>query len=292
MRPSTFWNTLVNSLSNPKYYVDVLNVSTWFTIRFLIMSYLLLAVLFGVLFVLFDLPKLRSSTTAFLDEAVTSFPEQQQIDWNGLRLTTTQSEPYFLAFPKLPDAQGLPPQLLELNPQITDVNQISQSGQQRSLMVVGERQLFVGQPGGGWSDLPLTDVLSSDSFTITKDSLQAALPSYQRQLQTTLRALPFVFVLCFFFISFPFRIFNVVIDSILIFFVIRVMGLPLGYKKVAQISLHVTVVAELLTVLTANITRSVPMFSFAFWGYTIFIYWNLRNVKALTANEVERLNKE
>ena len=82
------------------------------------------------------------------------------------------------------------------------------------------------------------------------------------------------------------------IDSILIFFVIRVMGLPLGYKKVAQISLHVTVVAELLTVLTSNITRSVPMFSFACWGYTIFIYWNLRNVKALTANEVERLNKE
>jgi len=292
MRPGTFWNTLVNSISNPKYYLDVLNVSSWFTIRFLIASYFLLALMSGVLFVIFDLPKLRSSLTSFLDEAVANFPDQQQISWTGLQLETTQEEPYFLAFPKLPDAQGLPPQLLELNTQVTDINQISQSGKERSLVVAGERQLFVSQPGGGWSDLPLTDILTTDRFTITKESLEAALPSYHRQLQTTLRALPFFFVLLFFLISFPLRVFNVVIDSIVIFFIVRLIGLPLGYKKVAQISLHVTVVAELLTVLTANITRSIPMFSLAFWGYTLFIYWNLRNVKALTPNEVERLNRE
>lgn len=115
---------------------------------------------------------------------------------------------------------------------------------------------------------------------------------YQERLQSTLRALPFIFMAFFFFILFPFRIFNVLLDTIIIYFMVKMLRLPLGWKKVVQITLHITVAAELLSTLTANFANGLPMFSYAFWAYTGLVYWSLRNIKAVSPIEAERLSKE
>lgn len=292
MRPETFIKSFIGTLTNPKYYVDVLNVRMWFSVRFLLLSYLVLSLLATVIFTLIDIPKLRQSLSTFITESAQQFPQQGSISWNGLSVEMSGMDKYSLPFPNLPDAVGTPPTLLEVNPSVTDVNQISQSGDERSLVVIGEKTAYLAQPGGGWTDFPLTDLLSSDEFTISKESVTREAPSYQERLQTTLRALPFLFLAFFFFISFPLRLLTVVIDSLLIYFMIKISGLPLTLKKVIQLSMHIMVAAELITILTANFSSDLQMFSLAFWGYTFIIYWNLRHIKALSPIEAERLNKE
>ena len=246
----------------------------------------------AVFFTLLDIPILRHSLTTFITQSTQEFPEAGSISWNGLSMSMSGMERYSLPFPNFPDASGTPPTLLEVNPGITEVNQISQSGDERSLVVIGEKTVFLSQPGGGWTDFPLTDLLSSEEFTISKESVVREAPTYQDRLQTTLRALPFLFLAFFFFVSFPLRLLTVVIDSLLIYFMIKISGLPLTLKKVLQLSMHIMVAAELISILTANFSGGLQMFSLAFWGYTFIIYWNLRHIKALSPIEAERLNKE
>lgn len=264
----------------------------WFTIRFLICSYVLMTLLGTFIFATIDLPKLRASLTNFITTGVDQFPQDLTISWDGLKLTMDGATKYVLPFPKLPDAVDAPPKLLELNTSINEPQQISQTQSERSLVVIGAKTAYVAQPGGGWSDLPLTDLLDSNAFSITKANLTTDRQLYLDRLATTLRALPVLFIGFFFFVSFPFRILSVLLDTLLIFFMIKLSRLPLSLKKVAQISLHVTVAAELITVLTANFSNGLQMFSLAFWGYTFIIYWNLRHIKALTPTEAEGLSKE
>lgn len=292
MRLGTYFRTLVNTLTNPKYYVDVLNVRFWFTTRFLILSYLLLTLINGTLFSLIDIPKLRSSLTSFLNTEAERYPADFVVYWNGQAMALNTGEKYVVPFPKLPDAQGLPPQLLEINPKIKDASEITQTQSEKSLVVFGADRLYLAQPGGGWNSLFFEEVFGADSFSVTKGAIESQLPRYREQLNTTLRAFPFLYSAFFFFISFPFRLLSVVIDSLLIFFMIKISGLPLTLKKVTQISLHIMVAAELITTLTANFGSGLQMFSIAFWLYTFMVYWNLRNIRALTPDEAERLHRE
>jgi len=292
MRLETFLKTFASSISNPKYYVDVLNVRMWFTLRFLLCSYVLITLIAAVLFSIVDVPKLRGSLTSFITTGIDQYPKNQTISWNGLMVNMSGSEKYSLAFPNFPDLQNAPAQLLEVNPSITEVTQISQTESQRSLVVIGKQTAYLAQPGGGWSELALTDILTSDTFEITSANLTTDRNMYLDRLNSTLRALPFLFTGFFFFVSLPLRLFSVLIDSILIYFMVRISNIPLSFKKVLQISLHVTVAAELLTVLTANFSQGLQMFSLTFWGYSFLIYWNLRHIKSLKPIETVDLNKE
>lgn len=292
MRPYTFWRSFLNTLTNPKYYVDVLNAKLRFSLRFTLISYVVMSLLAVVLFSFIDVPKLQTALGSYIDQVVADFPTNQEVSWNGLRLQLSEPEPYALAFPQLPDLQGTPPNLVEINPAVEMAAQISQTSDNKSAFFANQTQLFVSQPGGGWSGTPLTDFLSSSPFVINKQTLVAQQPQLQQQLATGLRLLPLAFLAFFLLVSFPLRMLNVIFDTIFIYVVIRIFGLPMSFKKVVQVSLHVSVAAELITILTANFAAGLPMFTIAFWGYTLIIYWQLRHVKALTLSEVERLNKE
>lgn len=293
MRPRTYWNTLINTLTNPKYYVDILNARLRFTARFVLISYVLLSLLAATLFWALELPMLRETFTNYLSKVTADFPVTQEVQWNGLQTSLTEpTEPVSLPFPQFPDGQGLPPKLVVIDPRIMSVNEIpSQGDAERSMFFVGKHQLYVAQPGGGWSEMSLTDVLSTTPFTISKYSLESSQPEYQEQIGRVLQLLPLAFGLFYFFIAFPLRIFNVIVDTVIIFILVKVLGLPFGFKKVLQISLHAAVAAELISVVTSHFAAGLPMFSLAFWGYIILIYWHLRNVKAFTLNEVGRRDK-
>jgi hypothetical protein len=256
------------------------------------LSYLLLTFINAAVFTLIDVPKLRSSLTSFLTTEAERFPADVTVHWNGQAMTLSSGEKYVVPFPSFPDAQGLPPQLLEINPQIRDASEITQTQSDKSLIVLGANDLYLAQPGGGWNSLPQAEVFGSDSFSVTKEGLSAKLTSSLEDLNTSLRALPFFYAMFFFFVSLPFRFLSVLIDSLLIFFMIKISGLPLTLKKVLQISLHIMVAAELITTLTANFGSGLQMFSIAFWLYTFIVYWNLRHVRALSPDEAERLHKE
>lgn len=293
MHLSTFWHTFFNTLTNPKYYVDILNSRLRTTVRFLVMSYLLLSVLAASIVSLVELPKLTNSLQTYLNQVATEFPEQQELSWNGLQLTSkVPGSQLILGFPYLPDTNGVPNRLLIVDTTIENANQIpSLKEDERSVFVIGKQRIFIAQPSGGWSDMLLTDVLTSDSFAISKASLVESLPDYQKQLTNLMRILPIVFFAFFFLVAFPLRVLNVLLDSLMVYLIVRLFRLPLGFKKVIQLSLHIAVAAELVAILTAQFSSGLPMFSIAFWGYMMLVYWQLRNVKALSLIEEVRQGK-
>ncbi len=291
MHFGTFLRSFFNSLTNPKYYIDVLNVRLWFSIRFVVLGYLFLTVVATFLFTVIDIPKLQPSLDSFLEAAVRDFPEEQNFKWNGLRLSSNQTSTYALAFPKLPDATDTPPYLLQVNPEVHTSGEISGQSKGGSLFFAGQNQLYVSQPSSGWSNLPLTQLLTTDTFTIDKASLVNSLPKLHQSLQQFVKFLPVAFAVFFLCISFPFQVVNVLLDTIFIYLIVKMFGLPLNLKKVVQISLHITVIAELVNILTANFAGTLPMFTIAFWGYTIIVYWQLRHIKAFPTDEVAHQEK-
>lgn len=286
MRPLTYLYTLWNTLTNPKYYIDVLNAKLSFSVRFTLLSYLFWAGLTMVSFALIELPQLRPTLNRYLEQVVTEFPAELSIRWNGLQLETPPT-PTRLSFalPALPDPTGLPGQLLLIDPTITEVNQVpSLSRDQAAAVVVGRQELYVSQPSGGWTSLSLVDVLGTDSFTITRQSLVDQQSRYQQLLNQVLHWLPAAVGLVFLLFSLPLRLLNLLLDSLLIWLMVRLFRLPLNFAKVMQLSLHAAVAAELIAVLTARFAAGLPMFTIAFWGYILLVYWQLRHVRALTPN--------
>lgn len=281
MRPVTFLRTLYNTLSNPSYYINVLNVRFWFSVRFVLVGYVLLTLLAAALFTIHDVPILERSLTTFVDQEIERFPAEENITWNGLRLTSTLAETYTLPLPELPDLVGKPPLLLQLNPNVKSVEDISSLSISPSLFFVGELELYVSQLGGQWSPMPLSDVLTTQSGELNKAQLIEGKAQYLEFVRTSVRMLPLLFPLFYFFISLPLRFFNILLDTAIIFFATKMLGYPLPFRKNLQISLHVGIVAELVTVLTAQFATGLPMFTLTFWAYTILIYWKLRHVQMM-----------
>src|SRR5688572_12395798 len=137
MRPDTFVRTFWNSLTNPKYYIDVLNVSLWFSIRFMVMGFLFLTCVAALLFTIIDLPKIKTSLDVFIEKTVQEFPEDRNFSWNGLRLSSNQPETYTLSFPKFPDAGETPQYLLQVNPAVDTKEKIGEHSQGTSLFFIG-----------------------------------------------------------------------------------------------------------------------------------------------------------
>jgi hypothetical protein len=281
MRFSTYFHSLVYSLTQPQYYIDILNAKLRFSIKFLLMSYVFLAIVAGVLFAILDRPKIETAVLQAHQQVIDEFPVDQEITWNGLQFSTNLETTYSIPFPQLPDLTETPPLLLQFNPAVNSTEDIAKYSQKGSFLFVGRSNLFVFQPDNSWSELPLIDLLGTDYSKVTKQTLihnKAANDEHIRRLSWIASvAFPFFF----FFISFPFRFISVLMDTILIFVIIKIFGLPLSFKKTLQISVHIMVAAELLTILTATIATTLPMFALAFWSYTLIVYWVVRNVKIL-----------
>jgi hypothetical protein len=186
-----------------------------------------------------------------------------------------------LKFPELPDLSGNPPLLAQIHPAVTNQKEIPSYSKHPSLLFVGQTEIYVAQPGGEWSTVSLGELLGTQSFSITKDFLQNEASQIRESAQQGTRLLPFIFPLFFFFISFPLRVLNVFLDTIVIYLCVKILGFPLNFKKTFQLSLHICVAAELATILTANFAKGLPMFSIAFWAYVVVVFWNLRHIQAL-----------
>lgn len=256
------------------------------------MSYILFTLLATALFTVLDVPKIKNTLDSYVSEQVHAFPEEHQLDWDGSTLRTNFTETYSLPFPKLPDLRETPPSLLQLNSAVNNHADIAQHLKQRSFFFVGSTQLFIAQPGGQWSAMPLTEVVQNTPVLLTRQTLEDQKQTYISDVESVVRLLPLVFPVFFFAISFPLRLLTVVIDTIILFLCARLMGFPLPFRKSLQISFHIMTVAELVTVLTAPISTDLPMFSITFWIYTLIVYWHLRHIQALPIGVVFDQDKD
>jgi hypothetical protein len=94
---NTFFRTLINSLSNPKYYADVLKVKAWFSWKY----FLFWNVLASLVVLMYVLPPVIAfKPSEATHEIVTVYPEELEIYGSERGITINQERPYRIPFPK------------------------------------------------------------------------------------------------------------------------------------------------------------------------------------------------
>lgn len=92
----TFFRTLVNSLSNPSYYADVLKVKAWFSWKY----FLFWNVLLSLLILVYVLPPVMSFKPQEVSEQiVAAYPAELEIYGGENGIEINQERPYSIPFP-------------------------------------------------------------------------------------------------------------------------------------------------------------------------------------------------
>jgi|SRR5579859_1008454 len=284
MKPKTYWYVLFNSFILPAYYLSILNTKLKFSLRFFLVSYVLLSLLATILFVVVQIPRWEMQLKNSAQEVVASFPSDLQIAWDGKMLHATNSQPLSIGYPKGFSHENLPNVLAYLDTTTDSLDTVNHKTSSHAFFVVTQSHLYVNGAENNSSNLELNQIYGFEkSFTITKGNITGYARSVKTFIQQALEGSVVFYPFGFFMFMVASRLFSLLLDSVLIFYLLRVFRKPFPYWKVYQVGLHICVVAEFVELLTTRFVPNtgLPMFALAFWGYAIFIFSNLRNVKAV-----------
>ncbi len=240
------------------------------------MSYVLLGILAAVLFSLFSIPVYTSQIGNTSLQLENNFPATLKISWDKQQLVTSE-KPLILPYPQFLPSSGLPPTFGVIDPSKSSPNS-------DSFFFVNNNKLFVSAGPSNWSEFPLKELPGfENSFTIDKSSLPTFVQEWKSAALQTLQAMPFFVPFAYIFFLPVIRLFQILLDSLLIFLILRLANRKFSYQKIYQISLHITVVAETIRVLTDHLlgASNLPMFSLAFWGYFMIVFFQLRKVRMI-----------
>jgi|GEM_PF-2231138 len=283
MKMKLFLQALIKSITSPIYYLEILNASFSFSFKFFIAGYLLVSFIATLFFIQFDAPKYRDSIEASAEAVESSFPPLLEIVWNGTLLSSNQTTPITIPYPEGISYRGLPASLSVIAPTIANADQLKALNP-NSLVIFGGEKIFVSNSNNDWTSLSLTETPGFEKpFVVNRSNLTEIISYWRSSLTTFLNIMVLIFPVGFFFIMVLSRLVSVCVNSLFIFFLLRLLGKSLAYKKVLQLCFHIAVVAELIRILTSQMTSSAQlnMFDLAFWTYLIIILVSLWNVKSI-----------
>ena len=284
MKPKTYWHVLFNSSTLPSYYLAILNTKLKFSLRFFLVSYVLLSVLATILFATIQVPHWETQLKSSAQEAATNFPNDLKIMWDGKMLSSTNKQPLAISYPHAFPHENLPSTFAYLDTTTDSLDAVNHKTQANALFVITQHHLYVNGAEKSSSNLELNQVYGFEKpFTVTKTTIGGYAQNVSSFIQQALEGAIIFYPFGFFVLMVITRLFSLLLDSVLIFYVLRLFQKPFPYWKIYQVSLHICVVAEFVELLTTRFIPSnqLPMFALAFWGYAIFIFSNLRNVKAV-----------
>lgn len=272
----TFQNGVVQSFTDLNYYVDVLNAPVKFSLKLVVFFYFIVGVISGVHFWVVNTPKYNDQIDHTVGEIREYYPTDWKFEWDGTSLHSFPEEIKTINFPSaMPQSETLPESLA-----IVDTTTDTPPDNIPALIYVNTNTLYVNSLSGFWSDLPLTELLGNEEFSIDREKVIAELPNAERQVKSSLSVAP-VFITAGMSIGlFVVRLISLLFDVIIIHFILSMMKKPLPYKKVFQLSLHILIPVEVIQQLTNLIYPSLdlPMFTISFWTITTLILFHFRNL--------------
>ena len=286
MKLRTYCHALINTFSSALYYVDILNTKFSFSIRFFLISYFLLGIIGAKFFWSRVVPWLRNEIATSLEDFQQHFPPYLQVTWDGEQLQTVPTAPLTIPYPQFVPSDGLPSELAIIN-----VLASAPPSSTPALLFVTKNTLFGFQGDNQWTELPLKDIPQlNQAFTITTETLPAFIDQAKHFSEQLLRFAAFAYPIAFVSVVAPLRLLSLLFESILLFFVLRLVNPFWTFRKIYQLSLHIAVVAETIQLVTTFFfhATALPMFTLAFWGYFMIILWQLRSVKLLPLRHVQR----
>jgi hypothetical protein len=187
VKPRTFLHTFWQTISSPRYYLDILNAPLTFSARFFLMSYVLLSIVATGLFVFVDMPRIKQRTDQAIGEFQQHFPEDLEVRWTGEELQTNASSPATVRYPSFIDSKDLPANFGYVLPTVTEADQLAEKLPTSAWWAITPQKLFVSDRTGNWSEIPLKDLSDIDTpFSLTKSSLPSFIPTWQKMIDYTL----------------------------------------------------------------------------------------------------------
>lgn len=278
MWPLTFLHALWRSISSVAYYQTVVRTSLWFSVRFFLIASFLLGLISGLIFSLQDLPRYHSQANEAIVSLKGAYPDQLVVAWDKSSLQLKPEKAVFVPVPAAFRSDTLPSTLIVIDPTVSSDTSKWSDQYKNSLMVAGSSQLWVISGSGGYSTMDLAEIPGFEQpFTIHKQNIGGVTDIWLQTLSDLVGALSIVAPL----ISPWWGIFSqslvVLIEILFAHFCIRLLRYPWPFRRILQICLHVSVVAQISSLIGAQIAPSIaPFFTITFWAYLVIVLFSLR----------------
>lgn len=285
MRLQTYLKTLRKTLFEPSYYLDILQANWWFSLRFFVISFLLLGLSLALRLIYVEIPLFSQKVEQATIELEENYPDDLVITWDQKELRLfrkTEDEqlealttPLVVDYPQAFDVGklDLPEKLVTFTNRDGELSDITQDSR-LSLLTVTNHQLFFNAGNDQFQEINLKELfLPIEKITIDQQSLPTLNERFNQQLTTTVRELntflPLILPPLFIFLSLGLSLWK----TLLAFILLRIYGLKLTLGKAWQWTLHVSVAAELINQLSRLISpdHRLAMFSISFWIIFTFV---------------------
>lgn len=280
MSPQLFLQTWWNALTSPAYYAQLRHKPWHFFARFVIVSYLLLSVAVGAIFIWRDVPHWQGAISSAKQELLAGYPNDLTIEWNGKTFSANQPGPFRLPYPAgwQPQATSseTPLALAYVAPELKSTDELAQlpTG---SFAVLTSTNLYALQPQTGWSTFAWSELLTGvGPFTITRQSLPNDIQKVEIIAFDLLNVLQWIVPIVFA-VAVPVgRFVSICFDALLVMILLRWLGRPLAYQRIIQIFTMLFVIAEAVRLFGEVVfpATPIPLFSLILWSYCITIFWN------------------
>jgi hypothetical protein len=269
-----FWVDWMDSLSNPKAYGRLLAQSGWQFWCFVMASCVLLGLASWVQLSWRWQPQARQWAESQLNTLTQNYPESLVISWDGQRLTHTWPEIFRVPTPSSEAAASLPPYLITIMPTEPASASAISALTETSTVVLTDKTILVQDYQHQSLELTLAEVLTGvPTGNISKQNwpqVNAAVLKGWDQLWPIMMA--FLAILWPFF-TFLSVLIAALFDGVLAFLLLKLSNIKLSVAKIWQLSVRLTLVAQLAEFLVRLATPSLtwPVATVTYWVFFIII---------------------
>ena len=280
MKLKQYFTALQSTLTQPDYYLEILNQNVWSSVKFLLISYLLIGLLVSLIIVQVDIPKYQSQFAQAMEELKTNYPPRLEIKWENNQLTTNSPEPVKVNYPSVVEPKyRLQENLALINPQLDTPGE-----NEPAFFIFSQDKLWFQDNAQSWNQLPLTAIPGfQNPLVINHQSLDTVIQGWQQTVTSILTKLKFLVPIFFPVLLLLSRLIANIIDVLLIFLMSRISFRKFSFPKIWQISLHVMVVAEIVSQITGYLYPhlNLQMYSITYWVWFAAVLFKLKNVQAV-----------
>jgi len=271
---TTFFRTLIKSLTEPTYYNHILHAKLSFSLKYFFLFYLLLATANSLVFHFTAVPRIRSSAQDLIHQLTTRYPQTLEIILDNGRATVTGvDQPFLVPFPQPFKELEQELDLHYLLALDTDSNTAADS----TFITLTQSELIVRQPNNTKQSFPLEDF--SEPVIIDKNAIQLFTSSAQSYIDLAINYLPWIVFLVLALFQPLGALISLSLYSIFILVSASMMKKPLPYKKSYQLGLHLFTFAETVLFLQTHLFPHLNLsifFPLAFFGASIIVLLSLK----------------
>lgn len=279
---------LRQTFTDVSFYKEIPTLETKLSIKFFLLSMLLLGLFRTARFVKVTVPQNKQLIEQSLTEIETYYPEDVLIEWDTqiLKMYHTDAtnggksaiNEYKFTYPatfseeKLQES-GFPENFGAYINQDVVSTEPNESAFSNTFFLLTQKEFLINSAQNEWQAFPYQDLPGADqAFQIDKTNIADVTQMAKNTLFGALQMIQELSWLVLPLLTILFRVFSTAVLALFALFLARINTLQLSYKNVFQISLHLAVVAEsidfLIMLLYPN--QHLSWFSLSFW--ILFFY--------------------